>query len=142
MFCGATGSLAVRLQIRDQECLAIDRMSLNFAGNVLRDGHTLSDYNVESGATLDLVVLPLWIVVRTPRKRIKINGVSFGRTVGDVKAMIQRRLVDLGEVRRGARFFDWHFSFGDRELEVDSNTLSAEGVGHGAVLSYGPEVDA
>ena len=47
---------SVKYTISTREGIPPHCQQLTFTGRVLKDGHTLDDYNIQDGSTLDLVV--------------------------------------------------------------------------------------
>ncbi len=47
-------------KIQDKEGIPVVEQCLNFAGTQLQDGRLLSDYNIEKGSTVYLVLSVIW----------------------------------------------------------------------------------
>ena len=46
----------IKAMIQEKQGISPEKLKLRFADQLLEDGHTLSDYNIQDGSTLDLVV--------------------------------------------------------------------------------------
>ena len=46
----------VKTMIHEKLGIPHEKLKLKFADQLLEDGHTLSDYNIQDGSTLDLMV--------------------------------------------------------------------------------------
>ena len=117
---------------------------LTFNERVLEDGHTLDEYNVQYGSTLDLVIrqggkyiccvslynLPthnLPVIIRTPKGDIFLETQP-SYTIGLVKYMIQEK--------KGIPTDELKLIFADQSLE-DGCTLSVYNIQDGALLYIG-----
>ena len=82
----------VKVKVQAKEDIPPEQRCFIYAGNLLEDGHTLSEYNVQSGCTVLMVCDNMWINVCVNRSGETFPlVVSPGELVEDVKYHIQVR---------------------------------------------------
>ena len=97
---------SLKTKIKNREGIHPDQQLLSFVGTNLVDGHTLSEYNIEGGSTLFLVLRCMKIFVKTHTGKTITFDVYPSDTIDNLKTKIQdsegihpsrQRLIFLGK---------------------------------------------
>ena len=113
----------VKAIVEKKKEISSDQQLLIFAEKKLKDGLTLSDYNIQNESTVDLLQKTLF--VRMDAKQRITLAVEASDSIGKVKAKIQNKAGILSE--------EQHLSFGHKDLD-DAYTMSDYNIPEGSTL--------
>lgn len=85
---------AVKEKIEDKEAILPSEQILKFGENILQDGRTLADYNIQKDSTLDLEIQPMSgmkIYVKTLTGKTIVLPVEPNDSIDAIKAKIQEK---------------------------------------------------
>ena len=89
----ASGTIAsVKAKLQDKAGIPSDQLCLVFDNELLEDGRTLSDYNIENDSILDAVLLPrmrIFVKIFMSKTKTITLDVIAADTIDNVKAKIQ-----------------------------------------------------
>ena len=113
----------VKAIVEKKKGISSDQQLLIFAEQKLKDGLTLSDYNIQNGSTVDLLQKTLFVKMDA-KQRISL-AVEPSDSIEKVKAKIQNKA--------GIPSEELHLSFGDKDLD-DAYTISDYNIKEGSTL--------
>ena len=113
----------VKAIVEKKKGISSDQQLLIFAQQKLKDGLTLSDYNIENGSTVDLLQKTLFVKMDA-KQRISL-AVEPSDSIEKVKAKIQNKA--------GIPSEEQHLSFGHKDLD-DAYTIGDYNIREGSIL--------
>ena len=113
----------VKAIVEKKKGISSDQQLLIFAEQKLKDGLTLSDYNIQNGSTVDLLQKTLFVKME-PKQRISL-AVEPSDSIEKVKAKIQNKA--------GIPSEEQHLLFGHKDLD-DAHTIGDYNIQEGSIL--------